>query len=606
MKLRNVPNPTGYGRDYQCVFGGLNENLSAQDGEICAMENMTSDHYPLLSPRAKRRLVRTLTAPHGMAARDRLCWADGTVFYYDGAVKGSVSAGEKRFCFINKWIVIWPDKLCYNTATDELSPMEASVASDTGSHPAAFSSAPSPGGVSSERNCLTVTGVTMEGVFRPGDAVEIAGCAAHPENNQTLVVREVAGSSLYFYDNSFTLDDRVMYTVGKEGLAAGYYNFEYNGMYYYFELTAALSIGDTVAYAGHGVKVTQGGAETTVPVEGYGAFGDAWLDMQDVGLDYTETAAVTVSRSVPDLDFLCECDNRLWGVKDSTVWCSYLGEPRVWHNFDGTAASCWSVEVGSGGAFTGAYAYGGYPLLFKEDHIYRVYGTKPSNFQLMDTETLGCEAGSEKSFAVVGQTLYYKSRAGFAAYAGGVPTLIDSALGVARRTGAVAGTDGRKYYVSVSDGGSRSLYVYDTILSVWHREDALNATDFAWCGGELYMLCADGKVWQTGRIRAAAGTPEDTVKSAVEFAGHTGGTLARKTLSRIYFRVQTEGVLALTVSYDGGPWREVGCVFGEEKGLQTLQLVPRRCDSFRVRLEGEGDWKLWAVSREYNAGSMRG
>jgi hypothetical protein len=82
-------------------------------------------------------------------------------------------------------------------------------------------------------------------------------------------------------------------------------------------------------------------------------------------------------------------------------------------------------------------------------------------------------------------------------------------------------------------------------------------------------------------------------------------TLERKILNRLYFRVQTTGTLGLFVSYDGGSWENVGYVQGKEKGLQTIPLIPRRCDSFRVRLEGEGDWKLWALSREYSTGSTR-
>ncbi len=606
MKLSKLPYGDGYGRAYQCVFGGLNENLAAGDGEIAAMENMTSDHYPLLSPRGRRYLTRTLDAPHGLAGRDRLCWADGTGFYYDGELKGQVEEGDKRFYFINHWIVIWPDKKYYNTATETFGSLEASVSTEDVEAQALFCSSAAPNGSSSENNCLVLWGSDMESLFSVGDAVTISGCTTHEENDRTLIVRDVSGSALYFYDNSFTMDVYATYTVGADGLAADAYSFAYEGTYYFFELSQALTEGDTVVFSGGAaVTVTRSGVQSQADVF-YGAYAETWLTFERTEYDYAETGVVTVSRTVPDLDYLCECDNRLWGVKGSMVYCSYLGEPRVWNNYDGTATCCWSVEVGSGGAFTGACAYGGYPLLFKEDHIYRVYGTKPSNFQLMDTETLGCEAGSGKSFAVVGQTLYYKSRAGFAAYAGGVPSLIDSPLGAARRKNAVAGTDGRKYYVCAEADGETSLYVYDTVLGLWHREDAAEVMDFAWCGGELYMLLSGGGLWQIGRVREPDGTEEETVGSMAEFADFYDGTAGRKTIAHLYFRVQTEQTLRLFVSYDGAPWQEAGCVRAGTKAIQTLHLIPRRCDSFRVRLEGEGDWKLWALSREYLAGSVRG
>lgn len=600
MKLRSIPHGDAYGVRYQCVFGGLDSRLSAADGAISAMENMSADHYPLLAPRPARYKLRTLAAPNGLGAGDALFWVDGTDFYYDGEVKGTVSDSPKRFTAMNRWVVIWPDKLAYNAATGEFGPLEAEASVDGEVQSAIFCSSAAPGGISSQNNCLRLDGVTVQGLFRPGDGLTVSGCTAHPENNRTLVVREVVGTALYFYDNSFALDTRGVYTAGEEGLAPGCWNFQWKGQGYNLTLETALTAGETIVFDGENLTAGDGKLQWDS-----GAFGDGWIEFVIEELDYAEPGAVTVKRAVPDLDHVCQSGNRLWGVKDSAVYCSALGDPRVWNDFEGTATGCWSVETGSAGPFTGAVAYGGYPLLFKEDRIYRVYGTKPMNFQLMDTQTLGCESGSGKSFAVAGQTLYYKSPAGFAAYAGGVPVLMDDALGIHRRHTAVAGTDGRKYYVSVAETEGHALYVYDTVLGIWHREDASEVLDFAWCNGELYMLCADGTLWQCGRVRTVQGEPEGFVQSFVEFADLYGGTVGRKAIRRLYFRVETDKTLTLSVSYDGRPWETVSTVTRVKKGIQTLQLIPRRCDSLRIRLEGYGDWKVWAMGTEYYSGTTR-
>ncbi|MCD7770063.1 MAG: hypothetical protein LUH36_08135 [Oscillospiraceae bacterium] len=583
--------------------GGLNENLSARDGEIQAMENMTSDYYPLLAPRPQRCLTGTLTEPKALAAGDCLCWVDGTDFYYDSQVKGTVSPeGDKRLILMNDWVIIWPDKLYYNAATEEFGSLEAAVSSAG----ARFCSLAAPGGISTEANCLVLEGAELDGVFRPGDGVVISGCTVHGENDQTLVVREVAGSALYFYDDSFTLDTQLCYTVGEAGLSAGDYNVLWEEEYYTFTLPVKMSQGDCLYYRGaYDMSAVIAGAETALTVS-YGAFGDDTVTFtEEAWLDYDEPGTILVTRPAPDLEYLCQCNNRLWGVTGQEIYCSALGDPRVWYNFDGTADGCWSVEAGSGGPFTGAFAYGGYPLLFKENHIYRVYGSKPSAFQLLDTETLGCEAGSDRSFAVVGQTLYYRSPAGFAAYAGGVPALIDRPLGPARRADAVAGTDGRKYYVSCRQGEDWSLYVYDAQLDLWHREDDTQALDFAWCAGELYFLAADGSLWQTGRIRTQNGTPEDEVGSECEFADFYSGGVERQGVNRLYFRVQVEGTLSMYVSYDGGDWQPEGTVSSAPRSIRTLHLIPRRCDSFRVKLTATGPWKLWGMSKEAYTGSTR-
>lgn len=604
MKLRAMPNGDAYGVRYQCVFGGLDSRLSAGDGAVSAMENLSADHYPLLAPRPGRYKVAELEKPNGMGAGDALFWVDGTRFYYDGQEKGTVSDSPKRFTAMNHWVVIWPDKLCYNTATGEFGPLEAEVTVDGAVRSAIFCSSAAPGGISSQNNCLRLDGAGAEGIFRPGDGVTISGCTARPENNVTLVVKEVAGTALYFYDNSFALETQGVYTVGEAGLKAGTWNFLWEERGYNLTLETDLAAGDVIGWDGSTAQAQTGGDVLRLNWDS-GAFGDGWIEFALRERDYAEPGAVTVKRAVPDLEHVCQSGNRLWGVKDSAVYCSALGDPRVWNNYEGTATGCWSVETGSAGPFTGAVAYGGYPLLFKEDRIYRVYGTKPMNFQLMDTQTLGCESGSGKSFAVAGQTLYYKSPAGFAAYAGGVPVLVDDALGIQRRHGAVAGTDGRKYYVSVAEKAGQSLYVYDTVLGVWHREDGAEVLDFAWWDGELFMLCADGAIWQCGRVRTVKGEPEGFLKSYAEFADLYGGTVGRKAVRRLYFRVEAEKELTLSVSYDGRDWEPVSTVTRAKKGIQTLQLVPRRCDSLRIRLDGVGPWKVWAMGIEYYAGTPR-
>ena len=41
-------------RDMVELFKGYNHNLRINDGEFYDMKNLTSDHYPTLSPRGKR------------------------------------------------------------------------------------------------------------------------------------------------------------------------------------------------------------------------------------------------------------------------------------------------------------------------------------------------------------------------------------------------------------------------------------------------------------------------------------------------------------------------------------------------------------------------
>ena len=45
------------------TFRGYNHNLRISDGEFFDMKNMTSDHYPVLSPRGKRGVYASPDSP---------------------------------------------------------------------------------------------------------------------------------------------------------------------------------------------------------------------------------------------------------------------------------------------------------------------------------------------------------------------------------------------------------------------------------------------------------------------------------------------------------------------------------------------------------------
>ena len=56
------------------TFKGYNHNLRIGDGEFFDMKNMTSDHYPVLSPRGKRGVYASPASPTGLIAKDSLCY----------------------------------------------------------------------------------------------------------------------------------------------------------------------------------------------------------------------------------------------------------------------------------------------------------------------------------------------------------------------------------------------------------------------------------------------------------------------------------------------------------------------------------------------------
>lgn len=607
MMLPYLPSGGSGGLSWQERFGGLNLCLGAGEGELADMGNMTSDHAPLLSSRMGRRKLRDFSQSGGLGAHKKLFWVEQGQFYYDGAVKGSVSPGEKRFYCLNAYVLIWPDKLYYNTATEEFGALEAEVTIE--------------GDVSfgdsrwQKANRLELVNgyeenINFQRLFRAGEALHILG--AGEDYDKILPLRTVGETWLEFDENSFLLERSLRYTV-KTALEPGYYWFEglEAGQGWGFRLEESLAVGCWFALdesaALSVINIFDSADDYTGSLPCLPAEWDeraTRLIMEEERTPKTVTG-LSLRREVPEMQHLCQWNNRLWGLGGDSIYACWLGDPKIWYNFGGGAAGCWSVQVGSPGDFTGAVTYGGYPLFFKEDRIYRLYGTKPSNYQLFETETLGCEAGSEKSFAVVGQSLYYKSRAGFVAYSGGLPRRIDTALGAGGFREAVAGTDGRKYYVSCRRTEAWHLLVYDPGQGCWHREDDSRAGDILWHDGGLYMRRGE-ELWLLGGETGLSGEEEGDFESFCEFADSPGSGGGKIVPRRLHFRVQSEGALNAWVQYDSsGRWEKGASVKGGRKGLQTMELLPRRCDHYRIRLEAQGPWRLWAVGREYENGSRR-
>lgn len=533
MKLPSVLYADGIKKGKQVKFGGLNHNLGAGDGELWDMRNLTSDYYPLLATRAPRRLYKNLGNAGGLFCWEKLCWTDGTGFYYGGERKGTVTAGQKTFAALGAYIVIFPDKAWYNTLTGEFGSLEAtwSGSSLTFTNGKLYEE-------DAEANCIQASGVNWEDYFKAGDAVTIEGCTKHPENNKTPIIREIDGDKLYFYEYIFTLD-------GEDGVTP-----------------------------------------------------------------YTETGSLTVKRTVPDLLYVCENENRLWGCDKTTIYASKLGDIFNWNVYDGLDTDSYSVDTGSAGSFTACVSYLGYPIFFKEEHIYKVYGSIPSNFEVMGSATLGVAEGSAGSLAVAGEILFYLSRAGVMAYSGGIPQPVGAAFGLERHKNAAAGSDGLKYYVSMQgENGAWLLHVYDAQRGLWHTEDTTHATHFARYDGNLYFLNDAGEIWITGNIQdpPAEAEPEGQVEWAAEFGDFTDDNPDKKGVSKIQIRLELdEGAeVQVYIQFDTtGEWLKVNGALREGvKRSYYLPIIPRRGDHYRLRMVGTGGCRVYSMVREYYDGS---
>lgn len=433
MRLPKLPYKTNKVKRSTIEWAGLNKKALIADNEFSSTFNLSTENYPLISPRLSRNVSYALTAGHALFAASKLAWVDGTNFKYDNAIKGSVTASSKSMVELSGRIVIFPDKKSYDT------------------------------------------------------------------------------------------------------------------------------IGDSFSSFGSG----------TYPAAG----------------------------SVPDIDYACTLDNRIWAVKGDNIYCTALGEYNNWTTFSSPseATDAWSVDTGTNGNFTGIASFKGANLAFKTDRVFKRFGDIPSDFQFIEISRLGCI--SHKSICEVNNTLFWLSPQGIVAYVGGVPEVISENLNENYISG-IAGGDGRKYYISLYNGSTYSLYVYDTWNGVWLQEDNLQVKEFAYFDGFLYALATDNNIYKFNsgieRVSWSATTKE-----------YTEELQNKKGHSELQFRVDLEpgSTLQVYVKADNGSFALVKAYSVSDLSSFIVPVKIRRADHFQIKLEGKGPGKVHQMTRKFYVGS---
>lgn len=196
-----------------------------------------------------------------------------------------------------------------------------------------------------------------------------------------------------------------------------------------------------------------------------------WVSLDgSVSREFVSAEVVELERRVPDMDYLTECDNRVWGCsnKENVIYACKLGDPTNWFSYRGIAADSYAVTVGSDGAFTGAATCMGYALFFRKTPFTSFTAPSPRI-----SSSAACAAGAwqraRPGASASSTTLYYLSPDGVMAWDGSIPTKVSTALDPARlrnvKSALGGALDGRYYLHLVRGSGEAQavrLLVYDT------------------------------------------------------------------------------------------------------------------------------------------------
>lgn len=566
-------------RDVTDSFKGYNHRLKIKKGEFYDMMNLSSTGYPMLSCRKKRGLMLNMEQPQGLLAKEELAWIDAGKLYYAGEETPlAVSAGEKQMVSMGAYICIFPDKLFYNTAD----------AADYGCMEAYYSS-------TGTVNC---TLCRMDGTEYETPRVSDSPEAA-PENGELWIDSSGDTDILkqWSQENQCWTEISNVYTRLRF-VSQG----ELPGL---FKALDGVEISGCEAKQLNGSKIIQamgGGEGEPDYIVVAGLIREALTQSQ---------GSIKIERTVPDMDYVCESQNRLWGCRYGNdgeknlneIYGCALGDFKNWRQYQGLSTDSWTASVGSDGPWTGAVNYLGSPMFFKENNIHKVTVSPYGAHRITETVCRGVQPGSHKSLAVVNETLFYKSGGEVCAYQGGFPVSVSQALGEEMYFNAAAGSAGDKYYIAMDDSaGTRWLFVYDIGRSLWMKEDSLPAKFFARLEGELYAMTGT-ELWSLSGRR---GRQENFVSWMAESGILYYQYPDKKYVSRFNLRVRMEegAWMEVFIQYDSsGIWENKGRLKLSGTGTVTVPICPRRCDHLQIRLEGRGEFQLFSLAKVLEIGS---
>lgn len=575
-------------RDMIDVFKGYNHNLRIGEGEFYDMKNLTSTHYPVLSPRGKRGVFDKSTKPKALIEKDSLCYVDGSDFVVNEyRVDMELSTDEadlpKTLVSMGAYVIIMPDKKYVNI--EDLSDFGNIEASVTTTSTVNF-------------EMCKVDGSAYDDVRVSPNAPTITEAMESGEEDIPL-----------WLDTSSKPNSLKQYSKSSAmwmSIATTYVKISSPG------IGKAFNVND-------GVKIS--GIDDTQLADLNNT-----MIIWDKGDDYivvtgiinkviSQTNPITIERRMPNMDFVIESENRLWGCRYGVanngevvneIYASKLGDFKNWNCFMGISTDSYAATVGSDGQFTGAITHLGYPLFFKEKCMHKVFGNFPSNYQITTTACRGVQKGSHKSLAIVNEVLYYKSRTAICAFDGSLPKEISYALGEVNYDNAVACSHGNNYYISMREVANDKwhLFVYDTAKGMWHKEDNTRVDDFCSCRGELYYVDHTDKY-----IKTMLGSGEKDSRK-VEWMAETGiiGTdhPDKKYISKLNIRMSLEigSRILVYIQYDSeDKWDFLFRMEGSSLRTFTVPVKPKRCDHMKLRIEGEGNAYIYSISKTIEQGS---
>ena len=573
-------------------FGGINMLQDYSEGELCECSGISHLSFPAITQRQKSEMVFECNAPSAMAYGQKECIAADGVLYYDRKKVATLTPGRKNLAVLGDKIAVFPDKIFYDTKTGTTGDLQGECKSREGVT------------VTFSKNSIKVPAVyneetlVVEKLTFPKDSELFTYSSVTCQNAEytfsgfklmkvqelvpDVIFREKCEKNQYRRVMSIYEDEKSeAYVVDNELVSVS--NSIKN-------LFSELKSGDVVEISG--CKKCTSNNKTAQIVTASATE----LQFSDgIFTESEETEVITIKRKIPDFSCVCSYENRLWGCEGNTIYASALGDMTNFFIYNNLSTDSFSVMSNSAGDFTACVPFGNCCLFFKENGCYKLYGNRPSNFQLTESYGGGVLATDSKSIVSIAGRIIYKGNGGIYTFYGGVPQCISQKLTGITMENAVSGSDTKRFYITADTESGREEFVWDMERNLWSKSGVKDAIGYYFHGGNLYRLHSQG-------VEKLLEEADDNTKWNITLCPFDEDYHKTKNYTRLYISVHLykNAYINTQISCDDGPWRDVSTCYADEKKYLNIPCVIKSCHSVKIRLSGKGKCLLESVTREFS------
>ncbi|MBQ4526968.1 MAG: hypothetical protein II998_02740 [Clostridia bacterium] len=576
------------------TFGGINTTDNFVTGELEQSENMSSESFPSLCTCNGKtlvfetdRIINGITSFEGWvctsySADKSHIWLtfNGTDYEFTQHSTSDDFTQNRKMASLSDCILIIPDNVVFFTNSRSFSKICISEKHTNKTAVSKFK-----------------TEAPESSLF---DNYKVDHVAYLKHNKVTCRSVEYSYKSDYnFYYSSFDPTLKPGDVITLKGTVSSPYSDDYPEFYTYRRKIAAgmtLKIKSVVCET----HDTPAGEITEITEL---AFDDNSIDTGGFRSIYFES--ITVERGMPKLENICSFDNRIWATSGREIYASKLSDASEWNDFSadeyGTLPyACFSTLAQTEGDFTAVIPFENRIYAFKENSVHKLYGDKPDEFTLYSERITGVKKNGSDTIDSCADSLIYAGSDAIYLYRDNYPVKISRKLGLYPKVISARAT-GDKYYALCEDTLGKSIYIFDTEKSIWHKHEAEADSMFLCEYANRVYEAGGGKIYQ---IEAVNSSEKVKWSFKIKFDDKLFG---KKVHGQLLIKYTLAKGASFTVQpiFDDGSKGEICAFYHDETQSGECQsfLTQKRCLQSVLEFKGTGYFTLKSIKLKYYCGS---